>query len=100
MCRLAAEFPEFDRVNDVLPKHITACAHRGDRIKIGVSHPDTKGRILLEKGLPTIYLIPQMTADAAPHQKEDETKDETHRGNHEQHSQSGFAMHDISHSDT
>ena len=96
--RLTAIFPQFEAVDDVLPEHITTCAHGGDRIKIGISHPDTKGRILLEQGLSTIYLIPQMTANAAAHQEENETKDETHRGNHEQHRQSGFAMHDIPHS--
>ena len=68
--RLTAIFPQFEAVDDVLPEHITTCAHGGDRIKIGISYPDTKGRILLEKGLPTIYLIPQMAANAAAHQEE------------------------------
>ena len=60
---LLAILPEFEAVDDVLPEHITACTDGGDRVQISISHPDAEGRILLEQSLPTIYLIPQVTAD-------------------------------------
>jgi hypothetical protein len=40
--------PELNAVDNVLPKHITACTNGGYGIKIGVGHPDGESRILLE----------------------------------------------------
>ena len=100
MCRFAAEFPEFDRVDDVLPKHITACTYRGHRIKIGVGHPDGEGSILLEGGLTTVNLLTKMTTHAAANKKENETEYKAEQGNHEHQRETCFAVDNVTNGDT
>ena len=93
-------FVELERVHDILPQHVTACAHRCHGMEIGVGHPDGEGGILLEHGLATANLIAQMLANGTAHQEQGETEDETHHGYHEQYRQGGIGMHDVAHGDT
>lgn len=87
--------PQFQRVYDVLPKHVTACADRCHRIKIHVGHPDAQCCILLKESLSGVYFFAEASANGTPDAELNETYDEREGGNHDKQRHRRVGMNDV-----
>ena len=99
MIDFTAILPEFDAIDDVLPKDVAAGTDRGHRIEVSIGHPDGEGGILLEGGLTAADLFAQVTADAAADEEEHETEHEAEQGYHDEQGEACLAVDDVAHGD-
>ena len=70
----ATVMPDFNRVNDVLPKYIAAWANGGEGTEKCGGNPNGKGGILLPETLAGFDCPSEIAAAEAPYSKLDKTE--------------------------
>lgn len=92
--------PDFNAVDDVLPKDIAARTNGGQRIEIGVGYPNGKGGVLLSECLSGFYGSMEEMTDIATDRELDDTEQESQQGYEEEEAGRGISMTDVHHGHT
>ena len=77
-------FPDFIRIDDVLPKDIAAGTDGGDGVEIHVSHPYCHARVFLEHALSAVDALVEVTTDATANDEMQYADTSGKQGNHQE----------------